>query len=128
MSTAKAAIVDSISKGRLRGLPSRQAAPAERLEKIKDMASALLQEAESLDHENALAETSATVDNLNVRSRLNFFGEVRRFEMRLIGRALELTGGNQARAARMLGLGTTTLNYKIKSYEMRDNPAAGARA
>jgi len=38
--------------------------------------------------------------------------------MRLISRALELTGGNQARAARMLGLGTTTLNYKIKSYEM----------
>ena len=44
--------------------------------------------------------------------------EVRGFEMRLISRALELTGGNQARAARMLGLGTTTLNYKIKSYEM----------
>jgi DNA-binding NtrC family response regulator len=96
----------------------RKAAPAERLEKIKDMASALLREAESLDHENALAEASAAVDNLNVRSGVNFFDEVRRFEMRLIGRALELTGGNQARAARMLGLGTTTLNYKIKSYEM----------
>jgi hypothetical protein len=52
MSTAKAAIVESISKGRLRGLPSRprKAAPAERLEKIKDMASALLHEAESLNH------------------------------------------------------------------------------
>jgi hypothetical protein len=68
MSTAKAAIVESISKGRLRGLQSRKAAPAERLEKIRDMASALLQEAESLDHENALAESSATVDNLNLRS------------------------------------------------------------
>jgi DNA-binding NtrC family response regulator len=120
MSTAKSAIVESISKRRLRGLPSRmrKGAPAERLEKIKGMASALLQEAESLDHENALAEASATVNNLNVRSGVNFFDEVRRFEMRLIGRALELTGGNQARAARMLGLGTTTLNYKIKSYEM----------
>jgi len=118
MSTAKAAIVESISKGRLRGLQSRKAAPAERLENIRNMANALLQEAESLDHENALAESSATVDNLNLRSGVNFFEEVRRFEMRLIGRALELTGGNQARAARMLGLGTTTLNYKIKSYEM----------
>jgi DNA-binding NtrC family response regulator len=118
MGTAKAAIVESISKGRLRGLASRKAAPTERLEKIRNMASALLQEAESLDHENALAESSAAVDNLNVRSGVNFFDEVRRFEMRLIGRALELTGGNQARAARMLGLGTTTLNYKIKSYEM----------
>ena len=82
------------------------------------MASALLQEAESLDHENALAEASAAVDNLNGRSGVDFFDEVRRFEMRLIGRALQLTGGNQARAARMLGLGTTTLNYKIKTYEL----------
>jgi len=118
MSTAKAAIIESISKGRLHGLPSRKPAPAERLEKIRDMASALLREAESLDHENALAETSAAVENLNPRSTVNFFDEVRNFEMRLISRALELTGGNQARAARMLGLGTTTLNYKIKSYEM----------
>ena len=39
-------------------------------------------------------------------------------EMRLIRRALELTNGNQARAARILGLGTTTLNYKIKAYEL----------
>jgi DNA-binding NtrC family response regulator len=82
------------------------------------MATALLQEAESLEHENALAESSAAFDNLDLRSSVNFFDEVRRFEMRLIGRALELNGGNQARAARMLGLGTTTLNYKIKSYEM----------
>ena len=118
MSTAKAAIVESISKGRLRGLPSRQPAPSQRLEKIRDMASALLQEVESLDHENALAETSTAVDSLSVGSRVNFFDEVRRFEVRLISRALALTGGNQARAARMLGLGTTTLNYKIKSYEM----------
>ena len=120
MSTAKAAIVESISKGRLRGLPSRQqkATSAARLEKIKEMASALLHEAESLDHENALAEAAAAVDNLSVRSEVSFFDEVKRFEMRLISRALELTGGNQARAARMLGLGTTTLNYKIKSYEM----------
>jgi transcriptional regulator with GAF, ATPase, and Fis domain len=118
MSTAKSAIVESISKGRLRGLPSRPSSPAQRLEKIRDMASALLQEAESLDHENALAETSAVVDHLNVRSRLNFFDEVRRFEMRMISRALELAGGNQAGAARMLGLGTTTLNYKIKAYEL----------
>jgi len=118
MSTAKAAIVESISKRNLHGLPSRKAAPTERLEKLKDLASALLREAESLEHENALAETSAAVENLNLRSSVDFFDEVRRFEMRLIGRALELAGGNQARAARILGLGTTTLNYKIKSYEM----------
>jgi len=120
MSTAQATIVESISKPSLRGLPSRlrKAAPAQRIENIKEMASALLEEAESLDHENALAEASATIENLNLRSGVSFFDEVRRFEMRLIGRALELTGGHQARAARILGLGTTTLNYKIKSYDM----------
>ena len=120
MSTAKAAIVESISKRNLRGLPSRvrKPAPAARLEKIKEMAGALLEEAESLDHDNALAETSATVEGLNLDSGVSFYDEVKRFEMRLIARALELTGGNQARAARVLGLGTTTLNYKIKCYEM----------
>ena len=59
MSTEKAAIVESISKGRLHSVTTRKAAPAERLEKIRNMASALLQEAESLDHDNALAESSA---------------------------------------------------------------------
>ena len=120
MSTAKAAIIGTITKPRLRGLPSRQrkAATAERLDKIKEMAAALLDEAESLDHENALAEVSITVDNLNPESGLDFFAEVKRFEMRLISRALEVSGGNQARAARLLGLGTTTLNYKVKSYQL----------
>ena len=118
MSTSQAAIVETISKHQLRGLPSRKAAAAERLNKIRDLASALMDEAKSLDHENGLAETSATVENLNLKSRLDFFEEVRRYEVRLISRALEVTGGNQARAARLLGLGTTTLNYKIKAYEI----------
>ncbi|HYR77929.1 MAG TPA: helix-turn-helix domain-containing protein [Pyrinomonadaceae bacterium] len=121
MSTAKAAIIESLSKPKLRGLPSRaRKAPAtERLEKIKEMAAALLDEAESLDHENALAEASVTVNNLTNKTAVDFHEEVRRFEMRLISRALELTGGNQARAARLLRLGATTLNYKIKVYELR---------
>jgi len=120
MSTAKAAIIESLPKPKLRALPSRpRKAPAtERLQKIKEMAAALLDEAESLEHENALAETSENINSLTNNTAVDFFDEVRRFEMRLISRALELTGGNQARAARMLGLGTTTLNYKIKSYQL----------
>ena len=90
--------------------------PSERLEKIKKMATALLDEAATLNHENALTEANATIGYLNPSSRVDFFEEVKSFEMRLIQRALELTGGNQARAARILGLGTTTLNYKIKIY------------
>src|ERR1041385_7772371 len=116
MSTANAAILDSMLKPQLRGLPSRKAVGAERLEKIRQLATELLDQAESLDHENALAETSAAVENLNLKAGVNFSDEVRRFEVRLITRALELTGGNPSRAAKLLGLGTTTLNYKIKSY------------
>ena len=118
MSTAKAALVESISTPQLRGLPSRKAATAERVSKIRDLATALLDEAESLDHDNSLAEFSATFENLRLNSRVDFFEEVRRFEMKLISRALELSGGNQARAARLLGLGTTTLNYKVKAYQI----------
>jgi len=119
MSTTQAALLDSVSKPQLRGLPSRKIVAAERLNKIREMASALIQEAELLDHENGLAEASATVENLNLKSHLDFFEEVRRFEVRLISRALKVTGGNQARAAKLLGLGTTTLNYKIKAYEIK---------
>ncbi|HEV8618783.1 MAG TPA: helix-turn-helix domain-containing protein [Candidatus Udaeobacter sp.] len=120
MSTAKAAIVASINKRHLRGLPSRMRSgqPTQRLKKIRDMASALLEEASSLEHENSMAQASATVEALSLGSGIDFFEEVRRFEIRLIRRALELAGGNQARAAQMLGLGTTTLNYKIKSYQL----------
>lgn len=121
MSINQAALLDSISKPQLRGLPSpsRKAAAAERLNKIRAMASALIEEAELLEHENGLAEASAMAENLNLKSRVDFFEEVRRFEVRLIVRALEVTGGNQARAAKLLGLGTTTLNYKIKAYEIK---------
>jgi len=119
MSTTQAALLESISKPQLRGLPSRKTGAAERLNKIREMASALVEEAELLEHENGLAEATVAVENLNLKSRLDFFDEVRRFEVRLISRALEVTGGNQARAAKLLGLGTTTLNYKIKAYEIK---------
>jgi DNA-binding NtrC family response regulator len=121
MSTAKAAIIESLPKPKLRGLPSRplNTPAADRLDRIKEMAAALLDEAEALDHENGLAENSENINSsLTHKTAVDFYDEVRRFEMRLISRALELTGGNQARAARLLGLGTTTLNYKIKTYQL----------
>mgnify|MGYP003297424835 CR=1 FL=1 len=82
------------------------------------MAGALLEESESLEREHALAEASAVPDSLDIKSGIDFFEEVRRFEIQLITHALKYSGGNQARAARLLGLGTTTLNYKIKAYEL----------
>ena len=120
MSTAKAAVVESINKGHLRALPlrARRMQPGRRVEKIREMASALLEEAATLEHESSMAEVTAAVETLNEGSTIDFFEEVRRFEIRLIQRALSLAEGNQVRAARLLGLGNTTLNYKIKSYQL----------
>lgn len=120
MSTAKAALVESINKRHLRGLPSRirTSQTNDRLKRIRDMASALLDETSALEHEGKLAQASAKIATLDTDGSIDFFEEVRQFEIRLIRRALELAGGNQARAAQLLGLGTTTLNYKVKQYEL----------
>lgn len=53
---------------------------------------------------------------------VNFYEEVRRFEIDLIRRALEQTGGHQSRAARLLGMNATTLNSKIKTYNINLRP------
>lgn len=49
----------------------------------------------------------------------DFYEEVRRFEIALIKRALKQTNGNQAGAARLLGLNQPTLHGKIKQYGIR---------
>jgi DNA-binding NtrC family response regulator len=54
---------------------------------------------------------------------VNFYDEVRRFEIDLIRRALDQTGGHQSRAARLLGMNATTLNSKIKTYNINLRPA-----
>ena len=53
---------------------------------------------------------------------INFYEQVRRFEIDLIRRALEQTGGHQSRAARLLGMNATTLNSKIKTYNINLRP------
>jgi two-component system NtrC family response regulator len=56
--------------------------------------------------------------DIDISRGVNFYDEVRKFEMDLIRRALEQTGGHQSRAARLLGLNATTLNSKIKTYNI----------
>jgi len=55
----------------------------------------------------------------DIEGGVDFYGEVSRFEIDLIRRALLWTGGNQRRAARLLNLKVTTLNSKIKHYSIR---------
>ena len=57
-------------------------------------------------------------------AEMSFYEEVRRFEIKLITRALRRAHGRQNAAARLLGLKATTLNAKMKQYQMRGNDRA----
>lgn len=76
-----------------------------RLSSLRDVANELL---------NAVESLKSTPDN--GRQSLKLHDEVRKFETNLIRTALIRTGGNQSRAARLLGVKHTTLNAKIKRY------------
>lgn len=51
-------------------------------------------------------------------SELDFYSEVRRFEIFLITNALRLTKGSQVKAARLLKMPETTLNTKLKNFNI----------
>ena len=65
------------------------------------------------------AATSPSAAGIDVSHGIDFYDEVRRFEVDLIRRALEQTSGHQSRAARLLGMNATTLNSKIKTYNIQ---------
>jgi DNA-binding NtrC family response regulator len=90
-----------------------------RAQRLVDLAFSLLKEAEFLARDKSLAEESARIQALNLAEGIDFYGEVERFEVGLIKRALEQTAGNQARAARLLRIKPTTLNSKIKLYNIQ---------
>ena len=58
------------------------------------------------------------VSALTIGSDFDFYDEVSRFEIDLIKRALLQTGGHQVKAAKLLNLKVTTLNSKIKHYQI----------
>src|SRR2546421_4613682 len=75
---------------------------------------------EICDPRHALgASSSPNAATIDVAHGIDFYDEVRRFEIDLIRRALEQTGGHQSRAARLLGMNATTLNSKIKTYNIQ---------
>jgi DNA-binding NtrC family response regulator len=75
---------------------------------------------EICDPRHALgASSSPNATAIDVTHGIDFYDEVRRFEIDLIRRALEQTGGHQSRAARLLGMNATTLNSKIKTYNIQ---------
>jgi DNA-binding NtrC family response regulator len=69
-----------------------------------------------------IRSTEGKSGDIDISRGVNFYDEVKKFEIDLIRRALEQTGGHQSRAARLLGLNATTLNSKIKTYNLDARP------
>jgi transcriptional regulator with GAF, ATPase, and Fis domain len=71
-----------------------------------------------------LSSLTVAVDDLDasemppLNEDFDFYNEVQRFEILLIKKALRMTGGSQVKAAKLLKLNATTLNSKIKSYQI----------
>jgi DNA-binding NtrC family response regulator len=82
---------------------------------LKQLALRLLLEAQALNE----------MPTLDVRNGIDFYEEVKRFEVDLIQRALSVTRGNQVRAARLLKMKVTTLNTKIKHYDINIDVLVG---
>ncbi len=86
---------------------------------LKNVAQALISEGVAQAREPA-----SGAERPDAPAEMSFYEEVRRFEIGLITRALQRTHGRQKEAARLLGLKATTLNAKMKQYQMRGNDRA----
>ncbi len=89
-----------------------------RFQRLFDLADSLLRETDSLANDQAFTEESNRWQTLNLSEGIDFYDEVKRFETGLIKLALDHTRGHQAQAARLLQIKPTTLNSKIKLYQI----------
>jgi transcriptional regulator with GAF, ATPase, and Fis domain len=97
---------------------------ADQLVAIRELVCALLEEVQSLEGEQE--QRAQPGDGGEVEA--GFYEAVKAYEIFLIRRALLKARGNQALAARLLGLKPTTLFYKLKAYDIKADPDAAARA
>jgi transcriptional regulator with GAF, ATPase, and Fis domain len=95
-----------------RGAEEGRAPESNRNDTLIKAALSLSQAIEALGSLNFFSEMRPP----DVARGLDFYREVRRFECALIGEALRLSNGSQARACALLGLNPTTLNCMIKRY------------
>jgi|SRR5215216_1492924 len=100
----KLALIDAISEDPSGGGASLNG----KLILLKEILSSMLDQMEAFRNVRAVS----------IRRGINLYDEVRRFEIDIIECALEQTSGNQARAAKLLGINQTTLNQKIKRYNI----------
>lgn len=87
----------------------------DKIDSLREITATLLEEVKSL----------GSPKKVEFKDKINFDEEVKRFEIYLIERALNRTGGSQLKAAQILNLKHTTLHSKIKRYRI---PANGNNA
>jgi DNA-binding NtrC family response regulator len=75
---------------------------------LKRLASLIADEVKNIEDE----------DNLILGENFNLEDYIQKIEINVIRYALEITHNNQVAAARLLGIKPTTLNNKIKRYEI----------
>ena len=90
---------------------------------LRRLLSDLIDEVDSLDHSFLPITEAFSSDDCD---SIRFYEEVKRFEIALIKAALRKSHGHQLRAARLLNLNPSTLNAKIRQYQLRhDNGLTG---
>ena len=95
-------------------LPVRKNARLDtKIEELDNLASAIVSTTQDLKI------YARTIESPSFEEPVDFYSTVRNFEILLIQRALRVTGGSQAKAARLLKMNATTLNTKIKGYEIQ---------
>ncbi len=112
---AKNSMADCLSK-------SKTAADNEQIESIKSITNLLLQKIEALEKE--LPEAAAEP----FKRGSNLYDVITSFEKKLIRDALRATNWSQRRAAQILGVKVTTLNAKMKRYEINVKSLSGFSA
>lgn len=88
-----------------------QASIADRVESLRSVAMLLLKEVESL-------QQSAARETADFSGGFSLADQLEQYEKDMIRCALIRANGRQNRAARLLGMKITTLNAKIKKYEI----------
>lgn len=90
----------------------KSAADNEQIESIKSITNLLLRKIEALE-----AELPEVVIDAS-KKKSNLYEVITSFEKKLIRDALRATNWSQKRAAQVLGIKATTLNSKMKRYEI----------
>ena len=105
---------ESIHSGTTKG--ELQGTIGNRVENLSALATAITSAAEDLKIV-ASQVLAYPADSLSAKA-IDFYAQVSNYEIYLIQRALKYSGGSQVKAAKLLKLKTTTLNNKIKSYQI----------